>query len=137
MCLNGASTCLPWALANLSGAPELCIQRIATSRQPIIWLDLQVAVVAGLGTLFGITWVQSVRAGLLLAAGGEFAFVAFGALCLPSCTRYCCFARLAFAFDRIRPGDLCSHCQRDNDHLNTEKPLLVPRHVPAPRITAG
>ena len=35
--------------------------------------------VAGLGPLFGITWVQSVRAGLLLAAGGEFAFVAFGA----------------------------------------------------------
>ena len=39
----------------------------------------KVAVVAGLGPLFGITWVQSVRAGLLLAAGGEFAFVAFGA----------------------------------------------------------
>ncbi len=38
----------------------------------------KVAVVAGLGPLFGITWVQSVRAGLLLAAGGEFAFVAFG-----------------------------------------------------------
>ena len=33
---------------------------------------------AGLGPLFGISWVQSVRAGLLLAAGGEFAFVAFG-----------------------------------------------------------
>lgn len=35
---------------------------------------------AGLGPLFGISWVQSVRAGLLLAAGGEFAFVAFGSL---------------------------------------------------------
>lgn len=38
----------------------------------------KVAMMAGLGPLFGISWVQSVRAGLLLAAGGEFAFVAFG-----------------------------------------------------------
>ena len=42
------------------------------------------AVVAGLGPLFGMTWVQSVRAGLLLAAGGEFAFVAFGEKSAPS-----------------------------------------------------
>ena len=51
------------------------------------FLGAQVAVVAGLGPMFGITWVQSVRAGLLLAAGGEFAFVAFGAHCFrPSCS---------------------------------------------------
>ncbi|KAK9834871.1 hypothetical protein WJX81_005409 [Elliptochloris bilobata] len=35
-------------------------------------------VMAGLGPLFGLTRMQAVRSGLLLAAGGEFAFVAFG-----------------------------------------------------------
>jgi hypothetical protein len=35
---------------------------------------------AGLGPLFGLTRMQAVRSGLLLAAGGEFAFVA---LCAP------------------------------------------------------
>ena len=33
------------------------------------------------GPLFGLSRIQSVRAGLLLAAGGEFAFVA---LCAPA-----------------------------------------------------
>jgi Kef-type K+ transport system membrane component KefB len=33
---------------------------------------------AALGPAFGITRMQSIRAGMLLAAGGEFAFVAFG-----------------------------------------------------------
>ena len=34
--------------------------------------------VASLGRLFGLSTVAAVRAGLLLAPGGEFAFVAFG-----------------------------------------------------------
>jgi Kef-type K+ transport system membrane component KefB len=33
---------------------------------------------AAVGPMFGITRMQSIRAGMLLAAGGEFAFVAFG-----------------------------------------------------------
>jgi Kef-type K+ transport system membrane component KefB len=36
------------------------------------------AIMAALGPLFGLSTVASVRAGLLLASGGEFAFVAFG-----------------------------------------------------------
>lgn len=39
---------------------------------------MQVGVMAGVGKAFGLTILQSVRAGLLLAAGGEFAFVTFG-----------------------------------------------------------
>ena len=38
----------------------------------------QVGVMAAVGPMFGITRMQSIRAGMLLAAGGEFAFVAFG-----------------------------------------------------------
>ena len=38
---------------------------------------LQTAVMAGIGGAFGLSKLQSVRAGLLLAAGGEFAFVTF------------------------------------------------------------
>lgn len=33
---------------------------------------------AGVGPAFGMSPMQSIRSGLLLAAGGEFAFVAFG-----------------------------------------------------------
>lgn len=33
---------------------------------------------AAVGPMFGISRMQSIRAGMLLAAGGEFAFVAFG-----------------------------------------------------------
>jgi len=36
------------------------------------------AVIAGVGRLFGLSFTSAVRAGLLLAPGGEFAFVAFG-----------------------------------------------------------
>lgn len=36
----------------------------------------QVALMVGVGQIFGLSRVQSARAGLLLAAGGEFAFVA-------------------------------------------------------------
>lgn len=38
----------------------------------------KVAIMAGVGPGFGMSHVQSIRAGLLLASGGEFAFVAFG-----------------------------------------------------------
>ena len=50
---------------------------------------LQVAVVAAVGPLFGLSRVQSVRAGLLLAAGGEFAFVALCARCSHSWALAC------------------------------------------------
>ena len=36
------------------------------------------AIVAAIGPLFGLSMVTAVRSGLLLASGGEFAFVAFG-----------------------------------------------------------
>jgi Kef-type K+ transport system membrane component KefB len=37
---------------------------------------MQVAIVTAVGPFFGLSRIQSARAGLLLAAGGEFAFVA-------------------------------------------------------------
>lgn len=40
---------------------------------------------AGLGPLFGLTRMQAVRSGLLLAAGGEFAFVALCAFASRAC----------------------------------------------------
>ena len=45
-----------------------------------VCLAAQTAVMAGLGPLFGLTRMQAARSGLLLAAGGEFAFVALCAL---------------------------------------------------------
>lgn len=42
---------------------------------------MQVAIVGAVGPMFGLSRIQSLRAGLLLASGGEFAFVA---LCAPS-----------------------------------------------------
>ena len=42
---------------------------------------MQVGVMAAVGPMFGITRMQSIRASMLLAAGGEFAFVAFGESC--------------------------------------------------------
>lgn len=38
----------------------------------------KVAILAAVGPLFGVSQLTSIRAGMLLAAGGEFAFVAFG-----------------------------------------------------------
>lgn len=38
----------------------------------------KVAILAAVGPLFGLTQLTAIRAGMLLAAGGEFAFVAFG-----------------------------------------------------------
>ena len=41
-------------------------------------LSGKVAVMAAIGPLFGISRLTALRSGLLLAPGGEFAFVAFG-----------------------------------------------------------
>ena len=40
------------------------------------FVHVQVAVITALGPLFGLSRIQAARSGLLLAAGGEFAFVA-------------------------------------------------------------
>ena len=46
-------------------------------RLPLMMQSLiQVAVITALGPLFGLSRIQAARSGLLLAAGGEFAFVA-------------------------------------------------------------
>lgn len=47
-----------------------------------MWESLQTAVMAAIGGVFGLSKLQSVRAGLLLAAGGEFAFVTFQGQCV-------------------------------------------------------
>ena len=60
------------------------VQQLFKTALLILWvacLAAQTAVMAGLGPLFGLTRMQAVRSGLLLAAGGEFAFVA---LCAPT-----------------------------------------------------
>lgn len=44
----------------------------------VLLIGGKVGVMAAIGKPFGLTILQSVRAGLLLAAGGEFAFVTFG-----------------------------------------------------------
>ena len=49
-------------------------------------LAAQTAVMVGLGPLFGLTRMQAVRSGLLLAAGGEFAFVALCAFASTACS---------------------------------------------------
>ena len=54
--------------------PLLCFLAQVSSRAA----PMQVGVMAAVGPMFGITRMQSIRAGMLLAAGGEFAFVAFG-----------------------------------------------------------
>ena len=53
---------------------------------------MQTAVMTAIGPLFGLSWVQAARAGLLLAAGGEFAFVA---LCAPPAAAASCCASLS------------------------------------------
>ena len=57
------------------------------------FLAAQTAVMAGLGPLFGLTRMQAVRSGLLLAAGGEFAFVALCAPTSPTALLFVCVAR--------------------------------------------
>lgn len=57
----------------------LFFSRIQTVLCAIVVLIVgKVAIMAGVGPGFGMSSVQSIRAGLLLASGGEFAFVAFG-----------------------------------------------------------
>lgn len=58
--------------------------KLFISKFPIILSALSLllvgktALVTLVGRLFGLSTVAAVRAGLLLAPGGEFAFVAFG-----------------------------------------------------------
>ena len=64
----GLSSCT--AMAGMQGASRQGPTHVSA--------PLQVAVMAGVGPAFGMSPMQSIRSGLLLAAGGEFAFVAFG-----------------------------------------------------------
>lgn len=76
-----------------------CLAALITKRP--VWVA-QTAVMAGLGPLFGLTRMQAARSGLLLAAGGEFAFVA---LCAPSCTLV-----LADSSNELSSGHQCMCC---------------------------
>ena len=49
-----------------------------TQHQIVLPFALQTGVMAAVGKAFGLSLLQATRAGLLLAAGGEFAFVTFG-----------------------------------------------------------
>ncbi|KAJ0483859.1 putative regulator of K+ conductance, cation/H+ exchanger, NAD(P)-binding domain superfamily [Helianthus annuus] len=58
--------------------------KLLVSNFPVIMGSLgllivgKTALVAVVGRLFGVSWISAIRTGLLLAPGGEFAFVAFG-----------------------------------------------------------
>ncbi|KAM0009738.1 putative regulator of K+ conductance, cation/H+ exchanger, NAD(P)-binding domain superfamily [Helianthus debilis subsp. tardiflorus] len=58
--------------------------KLLVSNFPVIMGSLgllivgKTALVAAVGRLFGVSWISAIRTGLLLAPGGEFAFVAFG-----------------------------------------------------------
>lgn len=55
----------------ISNWRAVCIQLVSL-------LIGKIAIMAAIGPLFGISRLTSFRSGLLLAPGGEFAFVAFG-----------------------------------------------------------
>ncbi|KAI7736211.1 hypothetical protein M8C21_024124 [Ambrosia artemisiifolia] len=58
--------------------------KLLVSNFPVIMSSLGLLIagktllVAVVGRLFGVSWISAIRVGLLLAPGGEFAFVAFG-----------------------------------------------------------
>lgn len=58
--------------------------KLLVSNFPIIGVTLGLLIcgktilVSLMGRMFGISFISAIRAGLLLAPGGEFAFVAFG-----------------------------------------------------------
>lgn len=58
--------------------------KLLVSNFPVIMGSLALLIggktlmVAAVGRLFGVSLISSIRVGLLLAPGGEFAFVAFG-----------------------------------------------------------
>lgn len=58
--------------------------KLLVSNFPVIMGSLGLLIVgktilvAGVGRLFGVSLIPAIRVGLLLAPGGEFAFVAFG-----------------------------------------------------------
>ena len=60
---------------NLCLSPFGDNSELGLSSKSVLW---QVGVMAAVGKAFGLSVLQAVRAGLLLAAGGEFAFVTFG-----------------------------------------------------------
>ncbi|KAJ0566127.1 putative cation/H+ exchanger, sodium/solute symporter superfamily [Helianthus annuus] len=72
-------TSLLTARVGMSIDPKLLV-----SNFPVIMGSLgllivgKTALVAVVGRLFGVSWISAIRTGLLLAPGGEFAFVAFG-----------------------------------------------------------
>ena len=68
--LLGKVLCLP---ESGNALPGCCV---VLALQGGVLPDAQVAVMTALGPLFGLSRIQALRAGLLLAAGGEFAFVA-------------------------------------------------------------
>ncbi len=47
----------------------------------VMLISGKVAIMAVVGQMFGLSLVQSLRSGLLLAPGGEFAFVLLGEAC--------------------------------------------------------
>lgn len=58
--------------------------------------------VALVGRLFGISIISAIRVGLLLAPGGEFAFVAFGeAVNQVSFFNHLCFASVVSSISRL------------------------------------
>ena len=73
------SICAYTSLIRLSYTKWLCIRCALNGGGTTISGDtffMQVAIITALGPLFGLSRVQAARSGLLLAAGGEFAFVA-------------------------------------------------------------
>jgi len=58
--------------------------KLLVSNFPVIGVTLGLLIcgktilVSLMGRMFGISFISAIRAGLLLAPGGEFAFVAFG-----------------------------------------------------------
>lgn len=59
--------------------PQLLVKQFPLIAGSIALLIVgKTVLVGGVGRLFGLSFINAIRAGLLLAPGGEFAFVAFG-----------------------------------------------------------
>lgn len=101
---------------------------------------------AGLGPLFGLTRMQAVRSGLLLAAGGEFAFVALCAPPGPATRRKACAAQAgrgglgAWTCAPAYPHEHTSfkaHALASHGQLRRHTPVLPRLHPPPARRPAG
>lgn len=66
--------CVCWIMLLCGACSSFCAHTSFAYTSPYA----QVAVMAAVGPLFGLSRLASIRTGLLLAPGGEFAFVAFG-----------------------------------------------------------